>query len=62
MGPNPTELVPLMKKDVGGFLVVAVVKNALVNMGDMSLIPGLGRSDMPSSNGGRVPQQEKAPQ
>ena len=50
MIPNPTELVPLIKKYTGGFLDGAVVKNPLVNVGDMGLIPGLGRSHVPWSN------------
>ena len=74
MIPNLTELVPLIKKYIGGFLDGAVVKNPLVYMGDMGLIPGLGRSHVPWSNWARVPQllspcsrarglqQEKPPQ
>ena len=37
-----------------------VVKNLLVNAGDMGLIPGLGRFHMLLSNQAHVPQLEKA--
>ena len=37
-------------KKIGGFPGGPVVKNPPANAGDMSWIPGLGRSHMPRSN------------
>ena len=43
----------LLERDFPGG---AVVKNLPANAGDMSSIPGLGRSYMPRSNQARAPQ------
>ena len=40
----------VFEKDSGGFSGGSVVKNPAGNAGDMSLIPGLGRSHMLQSN------------
>ena len=43
MGPNPTELVPLMKKDTGGFLVVASGKECTCQCGGHGFDPWSGK-------------------
>ena len=46
----------VIKKALAGFLGGSVVKNLPARVGDMDLIPGLGRYHMPQDNRARAPQ------
>ena len=49
-------MLTLKKKDLGDFLVGAVVGNPPAIAGDTGSSPGLGRSHMPRTNKARAPQ------